>query len=67
MTNQKMKDVAHSVRSRLLTLARSQGRHNQDMLINVLRKLCVHRAWIGVLDWLIVSFHRLWIPYALGA
>jgi hypothetical protein len=34
MSNNNAKDVAHSVRTRLLALARLEEQHNQDVLIN---------------------------------
>ncbi|TXG75873.1 nucleotidyl transferase AbiEii/AbiGii toxin family protein [Candidatus Dojkabacteria bacterium] len=43
MTKKDTKDVAHSVRARLLALARSQGRHNQDVLINYAMERFLYR------------------------
>ena len=43
MTKKETKDIAHSVRARLLSLARSQGRHNQDVLINYAMERFLYR------------------------
>lgn len=43
MTNKDTKNIAHSVRARLLALARSKGRHNQDVLINYAMERFLYR------------------------
>lgn len=43
MTKKNIKDVSHSVRTKLLALARAEGRHNQDVLINYAMERFLYR------------------------
>jgi hypothetical protein len=43
MTKKDTKNIAHSVRAQLLALARSKGRHNQDVFINYAMERFLYR------------------------